>query len=120
MSLDHERFDVYQLALGFHAFAIEVAARVPRGHGETAEQLRRAAQSIFLNIAEGAGKFSRADKRRYYLSARGSVNECGALLDALMQLRVVDKDCHRARKEDLVRMVQMLIRLAQRMEQASR
>ncbi|MET0285633.1 MAG: four helix bundle protein [Polyangiales bacterium] len=116
MSLDHERFDVYQLALGFHAFAIEVSARVPRGYGETADQLRRAAQSIFLNISEGAGKFSRADKRRYYLSARGSVNECGGLLDALQQLSVIDESSHRARKHELVRMHQMLIRLAQRME----
>jgi len=28
-----------------------------------------------LNIAEGAGKFSRPDKRRYYLTAVGSTTE---------------------------------------------
>ena len=31
--------------------------------------------SIVLNIAEGAGKYSPGDKRRYYLSASGSATE---------------------------------------------
>jgi hypothetical protein len=72
MVLDHERLDVYLVALDFLVFANEVIERLPRGRGHLADQLTRASTSIVLNLAEGAGKLSKADKRRYYLTARGS------------------------------------------------
>ena len=54
--LDHERLDVYQRAIEFLAIAFAVADRVPRGYAALADQLRRAAMSIPLNIAEASGK----------------------------------------------------------------
>ena len=65
MVLDHERLDVYAVALEFLVFANEVIERLPRGRGHLADQLTRASTSIVLNLAEGAGKLSKADKRRY-------------------------------------------------------
>ena len=70
MILDHERLDVYRLALDFLVFANQVLETLPRGRGHLCDQLTRASISIVLNLAEGAGKHSKADKRRYYLSAR--------------------------------------------------
>ena len=67
MPFDHERLDVYQLGLDFIVLANDVVERMPRGRGHLADQLSRASTSIVLNIAEGAGKFSKGDKRRYYL-----------------------------------------------------
>lgn len=75
MLLDHERLDVYRLALDFLVFAHQVIERLPRGRSHLCDQLTRASTSIVLNLAEGAGKHSRADKRRYYVSARGSATE---------------------------------------------
>ena len=81
MPLDHEKLDVYQLGLDFVVVANDVVERMPRGRGHLADPLARASTSIVLNIAEGAGKFSKADKRRDYLSALGSATECAAILD---------------------------------------
>ena len=53
-------------------------------------QLDRAASSIMLNIAEGAGKFSYRDKKNFYVIARGSVNECLAILQVLCIKNVIN------------------------------
>jgi len=71
MVLDHERLDVYLVALDFVVFANEVVERLPRGRSHLADQLTRASTSIVLNLAEGAGKLSKPDKRRYYLTRLG-------------------------------------------------
>ncbi|MFH1018456.1 MAG: four helix bundle protein [Pseudomonadota bacterium] len=43
-------------------------------------QLLRASSSICLNLAEGTGRASRADRRRFYSIALGSLREVEAIL----------------------------------------
>ena len=115
MDLDHEKLDVYHLSLDF--FANGVIATLPRGRSHLANQFTRAATSIVLNLAEGAGKHSGPDKRRYYLTARGSATESAALLDVCLRLQLLDGVGHEAGKKMLVRIVSMLIKLAQSCEE---
>ncbi len=51
-----------------------------------ASQIRRAALSNLLNIAEGASRKSGPEKKRYYEIARGSIIEIDAALDAAAAL----------------------------------
>jgi len=118
MVLDHERLDVYGIALDFLVFANEVIERLPRGLGHLRDQLTRASTSIVLNLAEGAGKVSKADKRRFYLTARGSATESAALLDVCSRLRLLGEAEHRRGKAMIVRVVSMLIKLAMTFEDA--
>ena len=69
--LDHENLDVYRVAVEFLALSLEVLDGLPRQRRELRSQLERAAMSIPLNIAEGTGKPSAADRARYYATARG-------------------------------------------------
>ncbi len=117
MLLDHERLDAYRVALDFLVFANGVIEALPRGRSHLADQFTRASTSILLNLAEGAGKVSKPDKRRYYLTARGSATESAALLDGCLRLKLVAEATHREGKEMLVRMVSMLIKLAQTCEE---
>ena len=64
-TFDHENLDVYKAAIEFVALANEVVEHLPRGRGYLADQLQRAATSIALNIAEGAGEFSGSEKARF-------------------------------------------------------
>jgi four helix bundle protein len=86
--------------------------RLPkRGTSDLKDQLKRAAQSIPQNIAEGAGKFTRADKARFYTIARGSAVECAAHLDVLQIEEFLDEENYRAGTQLLERVVAMLTKM---------
>jgi four helix bundle protein len=109
--LDHERLHVYQLALELHAVLSTVVPR--RGYAVLRDQLERASLSIVLNIAEGAGRTSGPDKRRFYVQARGSTTECAALVDVLRLRSLLDPQGYLRARSLLVRLVQMLSRLVE-------
>ena len=118
MVFDHERLDVYKVALDFLVMADDIVEHLPRGRGHLADQLSRAGTSIVLNIAEGAGKFSKPDKRRYYLSSTGSATECAAILDVCLRLQLISAERHDEGKKMLERIASMLIKLAKNLEGA--
>jgi four helix bundle protein len=87
--LSHEKLDVYQRAIEFLAAALRIAESLPRGQAPLADQFRRAAMSIPLNIAEGSGRSAgSADRNRFRGIARGSAMECGAILDVVRLFQV--------------------------------
>ena len=89
---DHQRLEVYQRSIDFVDLAEEVIGHLTRGRSYVADQLRRAAASIALNIAEGAGEFSPTDKARLYRIARRSATECAAILDICERLELASRD----------------------------
>jgi four helix bundle protein len=111
MAFDHEKLDVYQLAIEFVANANGIIELLPRGRGYLADQLQRAALSIVLNIAEGAGKFSPADKAIFYTRARASATESAAVLDVCRKLNLTAVSATTDNKVLLERVAQMLTKL---------
>jgi four helix bundle protein len=111
--LSHEKLDVYQRSIEFLACALKIAETLPRGQAPLADQLRRAAMSIPLNIAEGSGRTpTSADRTRFRGIARGSAMECGAILDVVRLLAMTsDLEWNRA-KSLLVRVVEMLSKMS--------
>jgi four helix bundle protein len=108
-----QKLDVYRCAVTFLGVASTLTERVPRGHGALADQLRRAALSVPLNIAEGSGKGTIEDReaRRFYAIARGSALECAAIVDALAALGFVIGDEANRAQELLGRVVSMLTKM---------
>src|SRR5437762_14375031 len=96
--LSFQRLDVYRCAIEFVALCAPLVDGLPRGHAALSDQLRRAAMSIPLNIAEAEGRTGSADKARTYAIARGSAMECAAILDVCWTLRVIEETVHRDRK----------------------
>ena len=109
--LDHERLDVYQCALRFAALSLAMAKALPRGQSELADQLRRASMSIPLNIAEGVGKPTLADRRRFFAIARGSALECAAIVDICLLLGIAGQAESDEAKALATRLVAMLTKL---------
>ena len=107
---DHEKLDVYQEAIAFCGWVGEFIAATS-AKAAAKDQLDRASTSIPLNIAEGNGKFSAKDRARFLEIARGSALECAACLDVLLVRKLASKEQVVLAKEQLVRIVQMLIGL---------
>ena len=107
--LSFQRLDVYQRAIDLVAFTATID--FPRGLAHLADQLRRAALSVPLNVAEAAGRNSDADAARHYAIARGSAMECAAILDSLRVLAVLDEGRHARGIELVSRIVAMSTKL---------
>ena len=120
---DHERLDVYQVAIEFVGEANITADGIPRGRAALGDQLRRAATSICLNIAEGSGEFAAKEKARFYRIAKRSATECAAVLDVANAWSTSASEQTgfqqrlREGKKMLHRIVSMLIKMIKRMEQ---
>lgn len=72
--LPHHRLVVYRKALDL--LAAVRAAQI--SDAKLRDEALRAAKGVCLNIAEAAGRVSRADKARIYAIARGECVECVA------------------------------------------
>src|SRR6056297_1868399 len=105
---DHEKLDVYQDAIDFVSWVDELLEGIPKSLA-VYNQLDRASTSIPLNIAEGNGKYTAADRCRFFDIARGSALKCAACLDVLVAKKRIDSA--NAGKAILVRIVSMLVGL---------
>jgi four helix bundle protein len=114
MEFGHEKLDVYRLSVDYVAWVYEKAAALAGIHRSAREQWLRASQSIPLNIAEGNGKAAKADRRRYFETARGSALECAAIQDVLVVGKVLEREESQKYKIQLERVVAMLSRLGGR------
>lgn len=108
MAFAFEKLLVYQKAIDFADRATGLSEEFRRGYGYLADQLSRASLSIAANIAEGNGRFTRADRRNFFGIARGSVQECVPLLEPARRRELIDPPTHERLKADLEEISRML------------
>lgn len=109
--ISYQNLDVYKRSIEFLARSQGILSNCPKGHSVIADQLRRAALSIPLNIAEGSGKTAVKDKKRYWAIARGSAMECAAIVDVCRVLEIIDGQRYEEASEVLLRITQMLTKM---------
>ena len=76
MAFMFEKLAVYQKAVNFADQIAALTENFPHGYGYLADQLNRAALSIAANLAEGNGRFTKPDRKNFFIIARGSTQEC--------------------------------------------
>lgn len=109
---DFEKLDVYKKAKAFNSGLREFIKNT-RLDTTTRDQLRRAAFSIVLNLAEGSGRFTKPDRRNFYIIARSSIFECIAILDILRDESVIAENMFHGfydQAEELSRILFTMIR----------
>ena len=109
--ISFQKLDVYQRSIEFVSHSREIMRHIPRGHADLVDQLRRSAQSIPQNIAEGVGKVSRLDKGKFLSIARGSAMESAAHLDVMRIDGLVDEPSYQKGVELLERVISMLTKM---------
>lgn len=108
MAFMFEKLEVYQKAL---TFADDVAAfteKFPRGYYFLIDQLNRAALSIATNLAEGNGRFTKPDRKNFFIIARGSVQECVPLLEIAHRRGFLDGTAHDRLRQELETIAKMI------------
>jgi four helix bundle protein len=113
MAFGHEQLDVYRAAIEYVGWVYRLCEGL-KGHRNAKDQLLRASQSIPLNIAEGNGKASDGDRRRFFEIARGSALECAAVQDVLEVCGAISSEANVGAKALLDRIAAMLTRLGKR------
>lgn len=89
---DFENLDVYKKSKELNKDVLNFLRENKQIDSYVRDQFKRASVSIVINIAEGSGKFSKADKRNFYTTARGSVYECVSLMEIIFEENQVEKE----------------------------
>lgn len=103
-----ERLEVYKKSLEFVNYVYDITAKFPKEERFVlVDQLRRAATSITLNIAEGYGQ-SQLQFKRYLNIAKGSVRECVAITTLSRMRDYIDKSTEECVRNILIELSKML------------
>lgn len=89
---DFEKLEVYKKAKEFNKEVYSFLRNSKTIDSASKNQLRRASLSVVLNIAEGTSRFSKADKRNFYVISRGSAFECVAVFDVLKEETILTEE----------------------------
>ena len=79
---EFQNLEVYRKSVNFHQ-AVDGLLKSKKIAHLYRNQLHRASLSIALNIAEGSGRFTKPDRRNFFIISRSSIFECVALLEML-------------------------------------
>ena len=86
----HTESDLWKTAMDLVVDVYEAARTLPADERFALSiQMKRAANSIPSNIAEGAGRETRREKRRFLLNARGSLSELATQIEICRRLKYV-------------------------------
>ncbi|MGB7054759.1 MAG: four helix bundle protein [bacterium] len=109
--------DVFKLAHELTLRIYRITRNFPRFElYSLVSQMRRAASSIPMNIAEGAARNSRAEYRRFVSIAKGSVGEISYQIVLSKDLGYINIDDSNNLVDGYSRVGRMLTRLSQSLE----
>ncbi len=109
LRLNHQKLDVYTYSRAFTLACYKLTKAFPSEEKfGMISQIRRAALSTHLNIAEGAAKKSEVERRRYYEISRGSIVEVDAALDIASDLNYLNNIDMKDLEEKMIRTFKIL------------
>lgn len=119
-AFNFESLIVYQKALVFSILIFELTKKWHTTyHFQLSDQLRRAALSISLNIAEGSSR-SKKDFRHFLAISRGSCFECIPIISVAQSMNLVTIQQKTNLYNELVQLAKMLSSLRKSLNQLTK
>ena len=112
LQLNHQKLDVFIAAKSFTLECYRFTKQLPAEEKfNMIQQVRRAALSVYLNIAEGCSRRSEAERKRFFEISRGSIIEIDAVLDLCEALNYSSKEKVQPLGEYMQRTFSMLTKM---------
>ncbi len=116
--LSHKSLEVYKMALKLVKEIYSITKLFPKEEQYVlVSQIRRAAISVISNIAEGASRISKAEKKRFFEIARGSLVELDTQFEISNLFKYYDKAQIRELKQYLESTFRMLSKMISNIQQ---
>jgi len=109
--MNHQRLKCYQMGMSIAKAMPDLIDRWPRGHHYLADQLKRAMASIILNIAEGNGRTSLLERKRFFTISIASADEVSAILDIALAYRLINESKSNYIQDILLQICKILYKL---------
>jgi len=106
---DFEKLDVYQIAKEQNVKVFLFLKKNKHLDPYFVDQWKRASLSSLLNLAEGTGRMSNADKRHFLIIARGSIFESVAIMDLLKSLSEIPENLYKEYYNNYEQISKMLL-----------
>ena len=112
LTLAHTQLDVFSISRAFVLNCYKETKLFPNEEKfALVQQIRRAALSVHLNLAEGSSRKSLAERKRFYEISRGSIIEIDTALDIAVGLEYTTKEKLDQTGNLLIRTFQMLSKM---------
>lgn len=103
-----ENLEVYKRAIAFADEISDLTENFSKGNYYLTDHLNRAALSIATNIAEGNGRYGKADRKNFFRISRGSAFECVPILELCKRKKLIGEEKQKELKENLDEICKML------------
>lgn len=112
LNLSHKKLDVYQISMKLIKDIYSATASFPKEEQYVlVSQIRRSAISVCSNIAEGAARISKPEKKRFYEISRSSVVEIDTQFEIAIILEYYKKGQRQELENNLESVFRMLSKL---------
>jgi four helix bundle protein len=117
LDLSHKKLEVYQTALQLVREVYQTTRSFPKEEQYVlVSQLRRAAVSVGSNIAEGAARKSKPEKKRFYEISRSSLVEIDTQLEIAIKLKYYNKGQNTGMEHGLESIFRMLSKMIENLD----
>jgi four helix bundle protein len=114
---DFEKLEVYQEMRGVNLRVLKhLFSHQTEIDPYLQDQFKRASLSALLNLAEGTGRMTGPDKKKFYITARSSIFECVAILQILHDTQVIEKSLYDDLYSGFEKISRMLLGMIRSME----
>jgi len=91
---DFEKLDLYDELRKLNLLVYQTIKGLKNVDPYVVDQWKRASMGSVLNLAEGTGRMTPADKRHFYTLSRGSIFDCVAIIDLIHRMGDMEEELY--------------------------